>query len=141
MQVAGKIRLALAPHLNHWWQVPLYVTARGLITSPIWLAGRSFQIDFNFVDYQRVIACSDRISAGFNFAPCAIADIYRSVIKALAKLVIEVRIGTMLVVIPEAVSFGQDRIHVFYDRDYVRQFWRFLVQCDRVFEKLRAFPR
>lgn len=137
-QVVGKIRLALAPHVNHWWQVPLYVTARGLTTSPIPLPGRSFQIDFDFVDHRLVIACSDGMRAGFDLVPCAVADFYRAVMEALGKLGIAVRIWTMPVEIPDAIPFEQDRIHASYDRDYVCRFWRVLVQCDRVFNRFRA---
>ncbi len=137
-QVVGKIRLALAPHVNHWWQVPLYVTARGLTTSPIPLPGRSFQIGFDFVDHRLVIACSDGMRTGFDLAPCAVADFYRATMEALGKLGIAVNIWTMPVEIPDAIPFEQDRIHASYDRDYVCRFWRVLVQCDRVFNLFRA---
>ena len=137
-QVVGKIRLALAPHVNHWWQVPLYVTARGLTTSPIPYGARSFQIDFDFIAHRLVIACSDGASGGFDLAPRSVAAFYRQIMAELSGLGITVKIWTMPVEIPDAIPFEQDDIHAAYDRDHVNRFWRVLVQCERVFNVFRA---
>ncbi|HEX3500842.1 MAG TPA: DUF5996 family protein [Stellaceae bacterium] len=102
-QVVGKIRLAQAPMINHWWQVPLYVTARGLTTSPMPYGARSFQIDFDFVDHRLVIACSDGTMAGFALAPCSVAAFYHEVMAQLATLGIDIAIWTMPVEIPDAI--------------------------------------
>jgi hypothetical protein len=137
-QVVGKIRLAQAPMINHWWQVPLYVTARGLTTSPMPYGARSFQIDFDFIDHRLVIACSDGQTASFALAPRAVAAFYRKVMALLATLGIVIEIWTMPVEIPDAIPFETDEAHASYDKDYVNRLWRILVQCDRVFTRFRS---
>src|SRR6266478_3427980 len=137
-QVVGKIRLAQAPMINHWWQVPLYVTARGLTTSPIPFGAISFQIDFDFVDHRLVIATSEGRSAGLTLEPRPVADFYRELMAQMKKLGISVKIWTMPVEIPDAIPFEIDRVHASYDKDYANRFWRILVQCDRVFKQFRS---
>jgi hypothetical protein len=137
-QVVGKLRLAQAPLTNHWWQVPFYLTARGLTTSPIPYRTRTFQIDFDFIDHLLVMVSSDGGTARLALAPRSVADFYRDVMEQLAALDISVKIWTTPVEIPDAIPFEQDRIHASYDRDYVSRFWRVLVQCDRVFNEFRA---
>jgi hypothetical protein len=137
-QVVGKLRLAQAPMTNHWWQVPLYVTARGLTTSPIPYGARTFSIDFDFIDHRLVIACSDGPTAGFALKPRPVAEFYSAVMAQLEALGISIRIWTMPVEIADAIPFEQDRVHASYDRDYAQRFWRVLVQCDRVFNAFRA---
>jgi hypothetical protein len=137
-QIVGKIRLAQAPLINHWWQVPLYVTARGLTTSPMPYGARSFQIDFDFIDHRLVVACSDGGTAGFALAPRSVASFYREIMAQLAALGIAVAIWTMPVEIENAIPFETDETHAAYDREYASRFWRILVQCDRVFTRFRA---
>src|SRR5690348_6449035 len=132
-QVVGKIRLAQAPMINHWWQVPLYVTARGLTTSPMPYGRRVFQIDFDFIDHQLVVACSDGTRAGFPLVACSVADFHRELMAQLAALDIAVKIWTMPVEIPDAIPFEQDHLNGSYDKEYVTRFWRILAQCDRLF--------
>jgi hypothetical protein len=138
MQIVGKIRLALAPLVNHWWQVPFYVTARGLTTSPIPYGTRSFQIDFDFIEHQLVIRSDDGRIAQLALAPRPVADFYRDVMARLAALDISVKFWTMPVEIQDAIPFEQDRVHGSYDPEAARRFWRILVQCDRVFNAFRA---
>ena len=137
-QVVGKIRLARAPMTNHWWQVPLYVTARGLTTSPIPYGGRTFQIDFDFIDHRLIIACADGPKTGFALKPCSVADFYDKVMEQLDRLGLATPIWTMPVEIPDAIPFEQDRTHKAYDKDYANRFWQVLVQCDRVFNVFRS---
>jgi hypothetical protein len=137
-QVVGKIRLAQAPMVNHWWQVPLYVTARGLTTSPMPHGAHAFQIDFDFIDHQLVIAASDGDSVSLALEPRSVADFYREVMAALKSLGISVKIWTMPVEIPEAIPFEIDRLHAAYDKNYANRFWRILLQSDRVFKQFRA---
>jgi hypothetical protein len=137
-QIVGKIRLAQAPLINHWWQVPLYVTARGLTTSPMPYGARSFQIDFDFIDHRLIIACSDGRTTGFALAPRSVAAFYREIMAQLATLGIVVKIWTMPVEIPDAIPFETDETHAAYDKDHTNRFWRILVQCDRVFTRFRA---
>lgn len=137
-QVVGKIRLALAPMANHWWNVALYVTARGLTTSPIPYGARSFQIDFDFIDHRLVILTSDGTGASLPLAPRSVAAFHREVMALLRKLGIEVMLWTMPVEIPGAIPFDRDETHAAYDKDYAARFWRVLVQCDRVFKEFRS---
>jgi hypothetical protein len=137
-QVVGKIRLAQAPMVNHWWQVPLYLTARGLTTSPMPSGTRTFQIDFDFIDHRLIVACSDGKTAGFALEPRPVAEFHRQLMAELAALGISVRIWTMPVEIADAIPFDRDYVHASYDRDHANRFWRILVQCDRVLQSFRA---
>ena len=137
-QVVGKIRLATAPMVNHWWQVPLYVNARGLTTSPMPYGAQAFQIDFDFIDHRLIIATSHSRRAELALEPRTTADFYRAVMAQLASLGIEVPIWTMPVEIGGAIPFESDQVHGAYDPDYANRFWRVLVQCDRVFTQFRG---
>ena len=137
-QVVGKIRLAQAPLVNHWWQVPLYVTARGLTTSPMPYGTRSFQIDFDFIDHQLVIADNDGRTERVALVPRSVADFHREVMARLAALGLAVKIWTMPVEIADAIPFDRDHAHAAYDKDYANRFWRILVQCERLFTRFRA---
>ena len=137
-QVVGKIRLAHAPMINHWWQVPLYVTCRGLTTSPIPYGARTFQIDFDFIDHKLEIRTSKGEIETFALGPRAVADFYSEVMGRLRGLGLETKIWTMPVEIEGAIPFDQDREHGAYDPQYVHRFWRILVQVDRLFTRFRS---
>jgi hypothetical protein len=137
-QVVGKIRLALEPMVNHWWQVPLYVTATGLTTSPMPYGRRSFQIDFDFCRHTLDIITSDRRRAEIGLAPMTVAEFYDRTMRTLRELGIDVRIWTMPVEVADAIPFEQDTQHQSYDADAVHRFWRALVQMDRVMKQFRA---
>jgi len=137
-QVIGKVRLAHAPLINHWWQVPLYVTSRGLTTSPIPYGARSFQIDFDFIDHRLLIATSAGGHLAIALGPRSVADFYAEVMAALRSLGLETRIWTMPVEIENAIPFERDNDHRSYDPEYVNRFWRALVQVERVFTRFRA---
>jgi Family of unknown function (DUF5996) len=138
-QIVGKIRLAKAPMMNHWWQVPLYVTCRGLTTSPIPNdGGVDFQIDFDFMDHRLLIEVSDGRSKSLPLEPCAVAEFYHRVMDRLKALGLEVPIWTMPVELPDPIPFEQDRMHAAYDRHQAQQFWRVLVDVDRVLKQFRS---
>jgi hypothetical protein len=137
-QVVGKVRLALAPMLNHWWQVPLYVTARGLTTSPIPHDRKTFQIDFDFLDNKLVIASSGGSAREFGFMSRTVADFHRDVMLHLRELGLEVKIWPTPVEVADPVPFEQDRTHRSYDPVHAVRFWRALVDSERVFQKFRA---
>jgi hypothetical protein len=137
-QVIGKIRLAHAPMVNHWWQVPLYVTCRGLTTSPIPYGTRSFQIDFDFCAHQLLIQTSDGATETMPLSPRSVADFYSEVMNRLRGLGLETRIWSMPVEIPDAVPFEQDRQHASYEPEYAQLFWRVLVQADRLCTAFRS---
>jgi hypothetical protein len=137
-QIAGKVRLALAPMANHWWQVPLYVNARGLTTSPMPYRGLAVQIDFDFIDHRLVIATSGGRQSLLALEPRSTADFYRAVMSQLAALGIDVAIWTMPVEIADAIPFEQDRLHGAYDPDCAHRFWQILVHADRVLKEFRG---
>ena len=137
-QVVGKIRLAQAPLINHWWQVPLYVTARGLTTSAMPHGARSFQIDFDFIDHRLIVAASDGAKASLALEPRSVADFHRELMARLAAMDLPVTIWTMPVEIEGAIPFEQDTTNAAYDAGAANRFWRILVHCDRVLTKFRA---
>jgi hypothetical protein len=137
-QVAGKIRLAQAPMINHWWQVPLYVTCRGLTTSPIPYGARTFQIDFDFIDHRIVIQTSDGTTESFPLEPRSVADFYGEMMARLRSLGLEVRIWSKPVEISNPIRFEQDHEHNAYDRDYAHRHFRILMQADRILTAFRG---
>jgi hypothetical protein len=137
-QIVGKIRLAQTPWLNHSWHVTLYVTSRGLTTSPIPHGGRSFEIEFDFIAQQLVINVSDGGSRTIALEPRTVADFHTAVTTALNELGIPVRINEYPCEIAGATRFSEDRIHSAYDGERALRFWRALVQIDRVFKQFRT---
>jgi hypothetical protein len=137
-QIVGKIRLSRAPWLNHSWHVVLYVTARGLTTSPIPDGTRTFQIDFDFIDHLLRISRSDGATRQFALAGQSVASFYASVMAALDELGIHVAIDEMPNELPEPIRFSQDKLHASYDPDAVRRFFQVLVNVDRVFRQFRT---
>jgi len=137
-QVVGKIHLAQTPLVNHWWNVPLYVSARGLTTSALPYGTRAFEIDFDFIAHELVIKCDDGTTQTVALAPRSVADFYQAVMSALGALGIEVQIWTTPVEVPDPIPFEQDTQHAAYDPTYANRFWRILVQADRVFKEFRA---
>ena len=137
-QVVGKIRLAQAPWTNHSWHVALYVTARGLTTSPIPYGTRSFEITFDFLDHQLRIQTSEGAVESVPLVPRTVADFYHVVMERLAALGLNIPIRTLPCEIPDATPFEQDRKHGSYDAEHATRFWRALVQADRVFKAFRS---
>lgn len=137
-QIVGKIRLALTPWCNHSWHVALYVTARGLTTSPIATPSQGFQIDFDFIDHALKIICADGRHRYIGLGPKAIADFHREVMDALAALGIQARIHGAPNEVAQAIPFAEDRVHAAYDPQYAQRFWRILLQVDRLFKQFRS---
>ena len=137
-QIVGKIRLEQTPLVNHWWNVPLYVSARGLTTSPMAYQDRIFEIEFDFIDHTLRIQCSDGSLATLDLRPQTVADFYEEVMEALHGLGIDVKIWPMPVEITNPIRFDQDQIHKSYDADYVNRWWRALVSIDDVFKEFRT---
>jgi hypothetical protein len=137
-QIAGKIRLVRAPWLNHSWHVALYVTARGLTTSPIPDDVRTFQIDFDFIDHALRISASDGATREFALAGQSVASFYTAIMAALADLGIHIEIDEMPNELPDPIRFSQDTRHAAYDPDAVRRFFQILVGADRVFKQFRT---
>jgi len=137
-QIVGKVRLALSPKLNHWWEVPLYVDAIGLTTSPIPYARGIFEIQFDFIDHKLTVQTNHSTGATMKLEPRSVADFYGMLMATLAELGIEVKIWPMPVEIPNPIAFDQDTQHKSYDPEYANRFWRILVSCDSVFKEFRA---
>jgi hypothetical protein len=137
-QVVGKIRLALSPMMNEWWQVPLYVTARGLTTSPIPYGMRTFEIDFDLVDHELVARTSDGETRTLALIPRTVADFYRHVMLLLDTLDIHVQIRPVPVEIPSPTPFERDTQHRAYDAAQVHRFFEVLRRMDIVFKRFRA---
>ncbi|HEX8117384.1 MAG TPA: DUF5996 family protein [Pyrinomonadaceae bacterium] len=137
-QVVGKVRLAQAPHLNHWWQVPLYVTSHGLTTSPVPYGQRTFQIDFDFREHRLRIETHDGDARELALAPRTVADFYGEFSSLMKALGLEVKIWTTPVEVPDPVPFEKDETHRSYDPEYANRFWRALVQSERVFQQFRS---
>jgi hypothetical protein len=137
-QIVGKVRLALTPRVNHWWNVALRVSARGLTTSAIPYGERVFEIEFDFLDHQLIIKTCDPATKIIPLGPRSVADFYSEFMSALRSLKIDVTIWKMPVEIPDPIAFDQDRVHASYDKEYARRFWRALVSIDDVFEVFRS---
>ena len=137
-QIVGKIRLALTPLINHWWNVPLYVTARGLTTSAMPYGERTFEIDFDFVDHQLVVKLDDGTNASIPLIPRSVADFYGEVQRTLNGLGIRVKIWPVPVEVQDPIPFEQDHSTASYDAEYANRFWRILVQADKVFTEFRS---
>jgi hypothetical protein len=137
-QIIGKIRLARSPWLNHSWHVALYVTARGLTTSPIPDGARTFQIDFDLIDHALRVSTSDGAVRQFALSGHSVASFYAAVMSELAGLGIAITIDEMPNELPEPIRFSQDVRHATYDPDAVRRFFQILVSADSVFKQFRT---
>ena len=137
-QVVGKVRLALTPWVNHGWQVPLYVTARGLNTSPIPAGNEIFEIELDFIAHRLLARTSSGDERGFALSPQSVAVFYRQVMTVLHGLGIAVEINEMPNEVPNPIPFSKDHTHKSYDTTAVHAFWRALIQADRIFKRFRT---
>src|SRR5215471_15625383 len=137
-QIVGKTRLALSPHVNHWWEVPLYVSARGLNTSPIPYGASIFEIEFDFLDHRLAIKTNGGKLSHIKLYPRSVADFYDEFMHTLRALGLEVKIWHMPVEVPDPIPFDQDHQHASYDRVYANAFWRALVSLDEVLKEFRG---
>src|ERR1022692_313368 len=137
-QIVGKVRLALSPRVNHWWEVPLYVNARGLTTSAIPYGEGTFEVQFDFIEHKLIIQTSWGSSKTLVLKPQSVAHFYAEFMAALQSLDIEVKIWSMPVEVPTPVRFESDTQHASYNPEYANRFWRILVLCDNVFQEFRA---
>jgi hypothetical protein len=137
-QIVGKIRLVQSPWINHSWHATLYVTARGLTTSPVAHGARIFQIDFDFIDHQLRIQTTDGSTGSFALEPQSVASFYAGLMQEMRRLELDVKIWGTPNEVVDAIPFDQDEVHRAYDRESVNRFWRILVQADRIFKAFRA---
>jgi hypothetical protein len=137
-QIVGKVRLALAPPLNHWWHVPLYIVGRGFSTSPIPYRQREFQVDFDFVDHRLVVTDTDGGSFAMPLEPKSVARFYRDFMDGLRGMGIDVRIWPRPVEVADAIPFESDEQHASYDPGHAALLWRAFVQADRVMKTFKT---
>ncbi len=137
-QVVGKIRLALSPKVNHWWQVPLYVSTRGLTTSPLSYGERVFEMEFDFLDHNLAIRENDRAT---NYVPLyarPVADFYRETMAVLHAMGVDVKIWPKPVEVPDPIPFTEDTAHASYDAGAVARFHRILLSVDAMLKEFRG---
>ena len=137
-QIVGKIRLRQTPWLNHSWHVVLYVSSRGLTTSPIPYGDRSFQLDFDFLDHVLLVSTSDGGRREIELCPRTVADFYADLMRVLSELGIEIRINELPNEIPGAIRFSEDHVHASYDREFAHRFWRILARSAEVLGRFRT---
>ena len=137
-QIVGKTRLALAPMQNHWWQVPLYVSARGLTTSRMPCGTRGVEVAFDFLDHELSIVTDDGGRWTMPLAPRLVADFYRAYLDGLRSLDVKVAIWPHPVEVPVAIPFAEDETHAAYDAAVVQRCWRAVAQADRVLHDFRS---
>jgi len=137
-QIVGKVRLARSPWTNHSWHVTLYVTARGLTTSPVPYGVRTFQIDFDFISHQLTLHSSDGLSGRVVLQPQSVATFYAMLMAEMDKLDLHVDINRTPNEVADPIPFEEDETHRAYDAEYANRFWRILVQADRIFKEFRA---
>ena len=137
-QIVGKIRLSQTPLVNHWWNVPLYISARGLTTTAMPYGPTYFEMEFDFIDHNLVIKCSDGAMLTVKLSPKSVAVFYQETMAALDDLGLVVNIWKMPVEIPDPIPFDQDQQHKSYDPEYATRFWQVLRHADRVLQDFRS---
>jgi hypothetical protein len=137
-QIVGKVRLAYSPHVNHWWESPLYVSARGLTTSPIPRGDHIFEMEFDFIDHNLAIRLSDGITKFVPLYPRSVADFYRELMAVLRAVNIEAKIWATPVEVPNPIPFADDQQHASYDPEYVNRFHRILLHADTILKEFRG---
>jgi Family of unknown function (DUF5996) len=137
-QIVGKVRLALSPPLNHWWEVALYVNGRGLTTSPVPYPNGIFEVQFDFVGHKLLIETSGGESRSLALRPQSVADFYAEFMSLLESLDIKAHIWHMPVEIPDRIPFDADRVHASYDPEYANRLFRILASVDTVLKQFRG---
>jgi hypothetical protein len=137
-QIIGKIRLALSPPINHWWNTTFYVTSRGITTSAIPYNNRHLQIDFDFIAHRLIIETTEGSTRTISLRPCSVSEFYQETMAALRSLGMPITIWTTPVEVSDRTPFEEDHKHASYDPEYTQRFWRILIQTSRVFTLFRS---
>jgi hypothetical protein len=137
-QIVGKVRLKLCPLVNHWWNVPFYVTARGMTTSAMPYERRAIEVQFDFIEHKILIETSEGRIVAIAMQPQSVADFYKKFMAALRELGVSIHIWTMPCEVPNPTPFEKDHVHAAYDADAAHKFWRILVWVDQIFKEFRA---
>jgi hypothetical protein len=138
MQVVGKTRLALAAPLNHWWHITLYLTARGLTTSPMPYGVRSFEVELDFIDHNLLIRTNEGATRALALVPRTVADFYREYLGLLDSLGFRVKLRPTPSELEDTEPLNEDRRHSAYDADYVNRCWKILSRTDRALQQFRG---
>jgi hypothetical protein len=138
LQIVGKVRLKLSPFVNHWWNVPLYVTARGLTTSAIPYKGRTFEVDFDFMEHNLSIVTSSGTAKDLPLISRAVAHFYHEFMDSLRALDIHVNINPLPSEVAHPIRFDEDYTHASYDPEYAHRFWQILLHTDAVFQRYHS---
>ena len=144
-QVVGKVRLKLCPLVNHWWNVPFYLTARGMTTSAMPYPGAipgatpgTIEVQFDFIDHKLSLETNEGRVVTIALAPQSVAEFYKKFMDALAELGVAAKIWTTPCEIPDPIPFEKDQLHAAYDPEAVNKFWRILVWVDQILKEFRA---
>jgi hypothetical protein len=137
-QIVGKVRLRLCPLVNHWWNVPFYVSARGMTTEAMPYGQRDIEVRFDFIEHKLIIESSDGRLVTLALVAESVAEFYKKLMAALGELGVNVRIWTMPREVPNPTPFEKDNVHAAYDPQAVQKFWRILVWVDQVLKEFRA---
>jgi hypothetical protein len=137
-QIVGKVRLKLCPLVNHWWNVPFYITARGMTTSLMPYERRALEVEFDFIEHKILIETSEGRVVTMTMEPQSVADFYRKFMATLGELGVSVNIWTMPCEVLNPTPFEKDYVHAAYDPEAAHKFWRMLVWVDQIFKEFRA---
>ena len=137
-QIVGKVRLKLCPLVNQWWNVPFYVTARGMTTSAMPYQRRAIEVQFDFIEHKLTIESSEGRVVTMVLVAESVAEFYRKFMAALGELSVNVHIWTMPCEVPNPTPFEQDNVHAAYDPQAAHKFWRILVWVDQILKEFRA---
>jgi hypothetical protein len=137
-QIVGKVRLALTPLINHFWNVTLHLTPRGLTTGAMPVGNRHLEIRFDLVDHHLIFTTSDGLLKFLPLIPQSVADFYRDFMTTLKALEADVRIWPVPVEVADPIPFAQDQKHAAYDAKSVSRWWQALQQTEQVFQEFRA---
>jgi Family of unknown function (DUF5996) len=136
-QVVGKVRLKLCPVVNHWWNVPFYLTARGMTTSAMPYERGLIEVRFDFIEHKLFLETSEGRILSLTLRPQSVAEFYKKFMSALAELGVVVKIWTLPCELPDPIPFEQDHLHAAYDPEAVNRFWHILAWVDQVFKEFR----
>ena len=137
-QIVGKVRLKLCPLVNHWWNAPFYVTARGMTTSAMPYQQRAIEVQFDFIDHRLRIESNDGRVVTMALAPQSVAEFYKRFMAALGEFGVDVRIWTVPCELPNPIPFEQDYAHASYDAEAAHKFWRIVVWVDEILKEFRG---